>query len=179
MSYSPPNSLSPSQMALAILFLCALAGILGSCSTAATPEGMVATSFEILHARPQTVRVQVTGGQESAPIGRPQITDADFTQALVTSIIKTRTFAKAVTDQNSSADYLLTVTIFSLDKRLMNDDTVRMEAGWIMRRATTGTIVWRESITSESTHGDFQRATEGAARNNIAQGLTKISKLDL
>ena len=179
MNSSPPAYMSPSQKALAILFLCALASILGSCSTAATSEGMVSTSFEILHAHPQTVHVNVTGGQESAPIGRPQITDADFTQALVTSIIKTRTFAKAVTDQNSSADYLLTVTIFSLDKRLLNDDTVRMEAGWIMRRATTGTIVWRESITSEATQSDFQRATEGAARNNIAQALAKISKLDL
>jgi hypothetical protein len=179
MNYSPQNSVSPSQKALAILFLCALASTLGSCSTAATSEGMVSTSFEILHAHPQTVRVQVTGGQESAPIGRPQITDADFTQALVTSIIKTRTFAKAVTDQNSSADYLITVTIFSLDKRLFRDDAVRMEAGWILRRATTGTIVWRESIISESTHSNFQRATEGAARNNIAQALAKISKLDL
>ena len=178
MNFSRSNSMSPSQKALSILFLCALASILGSCSTAATSEGMVSTSFEILHAHPQTVRVNVTGGQESVPIGRPQITDADFTQALVTSITKTRTFAKAVTDQTSSADYLLTVTIFSLDKRLFGD-TVRMEAGWIVRRATTGTIVWRESVISEATHSDFKRATEAAARNNIGQALTKISKLDL
>ena len=178
MNYLTPNAMSPGQKALAILFLCALASTLGSCSTAATSEGMVPTSIEILHAHPQTVRVNVTGGQESVPIGRPQITDADFTQAVITSIINTRTFAKAVTDQTSSADYLLTVTIFSLDKRLFGN-TVRMEAGWILRRATTGTIVWRESIISEATHSDFQRATEAAARNNIAQGLAKISKLDL
>jgi hypothetical protein len=178
MNYSRLNSMSPGQKAQIILFLCALASILGSCSSAATSEGMVSTSFEIMHAHPQTVRVNVTGGQESVPIGRPQITDTDFTQALVTSITKTRTFAKAVTDQASSADYLLTVTIISLDKRLFGD-AVRMEAGWIVRRVTTGTIVWRESVISEATHNNFQRATEAAARNNIAQALAKISKLDL
>jgi hypothetical protein len=178
MNYSPPNYMSPSQKVLAILFLCTLASILGSCSTSATSEGMVSTSFEILHAHPQTVRVNVTGGQETVPIGRPQITDADFTQALVTSIIKTRTFTKALTDQNSSADFLLTVTIFSLDKRLFGD-TVRLEAGWTLRHTTSGAIVWRESIISESMHSNFQRATEGAARNNIGQALAKISKLDL
>jgi len=178
MIHLPPNCQFPRQTALAILFLCVLAGMVGGCSTAATSEGMVSTAFDVSRAHPKTVRIIVTGGQETVPVGRPQITNTDFTQALITSIIKTQTFAKAFAEQNSSADYLLTVTIFSLDKRLFGN-TVRLEAGWTVQRATTGTIVWRESIISESTHSDFQRATEGAARDNIAQALAKISKLDL
>jgi len=166
------------QYSLAVFFLYAVAILLGSCSTAATFEGMVPDSFETTNAHPQTVRISVTGGQQSVAIGRPQITDAAFTQALIASITKSRTFSKVVEDQSSGEDFLLTVTLFSLDKRVFGQ-TVALEAGWTLRRVATGAIVWRESIVSESTHSNFQVATENAARINIAQALAKISKLNL
>jgi hypothetical protein len=162
---------------LALVLLWALAAMLGGCSTAATFEGMVPASFETVNAHRQTVRVNVTGGQESVALGRPQITNSAFAQALVASITKSRTFAKVVEDKTSS-DYLLTVTLFSMEK-LVFGQTVSLEAGWTLQRSTTGTIVWRESITTQSRDGNFQRATEGAARINIGQALTKISKLAL
>jgi hypothetical protein len=56
---------------------------------------------------------------------------------------------------------------------------VKLEIGWTLRFAATGAVVWLESIISESTHSNFQLATEAAARNNIAQALAKISKLNL
>lgn len=171
--YSPVSKrLSP------FLSLWTLAALLGSCSVAATFEGMVPASFETVNAHLQTVRVSVTGGQESVALGRPQITDAAFTQALVASIKEARTFSKVIEDNSPGEDYLLTVTLFSMDK-LVFGQKVKLEAGWTLRRATTGAIVWRESIVSDSTHGDLKAATEGAARNNIAQGLAKISKLTL
>lgn len=160
------------------LSLWMLAALLGSCSATATFEGMVPASFETVNAHLQTVRVSVTGGQESVALGRPQITDAAFTQALVTSIKEARTFSKVIEDNSPSEDYLLTVTLFSMDK-LIFGQTVKLEAGWTLRRAATGAIVWRESIVSDSTHSELKAATEGAARNNIAQGLAKISKLRL
>jgi hypothetical protein len=150
----------------------------GGCSAAATFEGMVPTSFETVNAHPQTVRVNVTGGQESVALGRPQITNSDFTQALVASITKSRTFAKVIEDKTPSEDYLLTVTLFSMEK-LVFGQAVSLEAGWTLQRAATGAIVWRESITSQSSDGDLPRATEAAARINIGQALAKISKLKL
>lgn len=161
----------------ALFLLRALAVMLGGCSTAATFEGMVPASFETVNAHPQTVRVNVTGGQESVALGRPQITNSAFAQALVASITKSRTFAKVVEDKTPS-DYLLTVTLFSMEK-LVFGQTVSLEAGWTLQRSATGAIVWKESISTQSTDGNFQRATEGAARINIGQALTKISRLPL
>jgi hypothetical protein len=139
---------------------------------------MVPTAFETVHAHPQSVRVNVTGGQESVALGRPQITNGAFAQALVTSILKSRTFAKVIDEKTLDGDFLLTVTLFSMDK-LVFGDTVTLEAGWTLQRAATRAIVWRESIVSRSTHSNFQQATEAAARSNIGQALARISKLDL
>jgi hypothetical protein len=139
---------------------------------------MVPTSFETAKSHPQTVRVYVTGGQESVAVGRPQITNSAFSQALTESITKSRTFSRVVEDQSQRADYLLTVTLFSMDKRVFGR-TVKMEAGWTLRRAEVGTVIWQESIITEFTDANIILATEGAARNNIAQGLGKMSKLGL
>jgi hypothetical protein len=63
-----------------------------------------------------------------------------------------------------------------------------MEAGWTLKRANNGAVVWQESVKSEhtATTSDafvgvtrLKMATEGAAKNNVAQGLEKISKLTL
>jgi ABC-type transport auxiliary lipoprotein component len=172
------NKLPLERYSPLVLFLYAAVGWLVGCSAAASFEGMIPTSFETVNNHPQTVRVSVTGGQESVPVGRPQITNAAFTQALIASIGKSRTFAKVIEDQNPTEDYRLTVTLFTLDKRVFGQ-AVTLEAGWTLRRATTGAIVWRESIVSQSAEGNFQQATEAAARNNIAEGLAKISKLNL
>lgn len=164
---------------LPALILWALGAALGGCSTAATTEGMIPTSFETVNAHAKTVRVSVTGGQESVALGKPQITNGDFTQALVVAIGKSRTFAKVIEDKNQGADYLLTVTLFSLDTRVFGRRFVKLEAGWTLRHGGSGTIVWQESILSEDNQGDVIAATEAAARNNIANGLAKISKLKL
>jgi hypothetical protein len=139
---------------------------------------MVPTSFEPARKHAQTVRVNVTGGQETVAVGRPQITNSAFSQALTESITKSRTFSGVVEGQSQRADYLLTVTLFSMDK-LVFGRAVKMETGWTLRRADAGMVVWQESIISEYTDSDIRMATEGAARNNIAQGLGKISKLNL
>ena len=161
----------------ALLLLWALAAMFGGCSAAATFEGMVPTSFETVNAHPETVRVNVTGGQESVALGRPQITNSAFTQALIAAINKARTFSKVIEDTSTTEHYRLTVTLFSMEKRVFGK-AVSLEAGWTLQRAATGAVVWREAIVSESIHSDLKEATEAAARSNIAQALTKISKLD-
>jgi hypothetical protein len=105
----------------------------------------------------------------------------------VDSITKSQTFTSVV--QGKDADYLLTVSLFSIHQPLMRFSlTVKMEAGWILKRTDNGANAWQESITWESTAavGDafpavsrLRMATEGAAKKNIALGLTKICKLNL
>ena len=165
------------QLSSLSLFLCGFVALFSGCATQATFEGMVPTSFQTAKRHPQTVRVDVTGGQDTALMGRPQITNSAFTRALTESIIKSRTFSKVVEDQNQKADYLLTVTLLNMDKRVFGL-TVRIEAGWTLRRTDAGTAIWQEPIISEHTDADARLATEGAARTNIAQGLRRISKLN-
>ena len=160
------------------LFLYSIIASLASCATPATFEGMVPTSFETARKHPYAVRISITGGQEDPAVGRPHITDAAFTKALIESITRSQVFLQVSQDQTAKADYLLTVTIFSMDK-LVFRRKVTMEAGWTLRRADTGTVVWQESIISEFSDSNVKLATEGAARNNIAQSLGRISKLNL
>ncbi|MBC7982580.1 MAG: hypothetical protein H7Y02_01880 [Candidatus Obscuribacterales bacterium] len=63
------------------------------------------------------------------------------------------------------------------------DFTVKMEAGWAIKRVSIGAVAWQGIIKSEhiATTGDavagvarLLMANQGAARNNIALGLAKI-----
>jgi hypothetical protein len=167
--------------------LIACAALLGGCATATTFEGMVPTSVDAAKRHPQSVSVAVSGGQETDAAGKPQISDGTFRQALVEAINRSRTFSSVV--QGSGGDYVLTVALISLDQPSFGlTFTVKMEAGWTLRRASGGAPVWQEPIRSEftATTSDalaavtrLRLATEGAARNNIAQGLGRISRLNL
>jgi len=59
--------------------------------------------------------------------------------------------------------------------KLVFGRTVTMEAGWTLRRVDAGTD---SGTVSEHTDADIRLATEVVARNNIAEGLGKISKLN-
>jgi hypothetical protein len=120
----------------------------------------------------------MTGGQETEVAERSQITNSVFAQALILSIERSQTFAKVVEGQSPVGDYLLTATLFTLDKRVFGR-TLKPEVGWTLRRIDTGVIAWQESIVSEYSEDNVQVATEGAARTNIAQAPGKISKLNL
>lgn len=167
------------QRSRPIIFLYVLLTVLVSCAVPAAFEAMIPNSFETARKHPQSVHVQVTGGQDSEAVGRPHIPNSAFTQALVESIIKSQTFSRVVDEKSSGAEYLLTVTLFSIDKRLFGQ-TVELEAGWTLRRRGGSAVnVWQESIVSEYTGANVKLATEGAARNNIAEGLMKISRINL
>ena len=170
-----------------MLSLLVLSAVFGGCATPANYEGMVPPVIETEKKHPQTVSAMVTGGKETDTIGKSQISDTAFAQALTEAITQSKTFSRVV--QGKGADYLLTVIIFSMDQPNFGlSFTVKMEAGWMLKRVENGQTVWRESIKSEhtATIGDafvgatrLRLATEGAAKNNIAQGLAEISKLNL
>jgi hypothetical protein len=165
-----------------LLSLCTGYTLLTGCATL-THEGMVPTTFQAAKKHSQSVSVSVTGGKE----GGLQISDTMFMKALVDSIAKSQTFSRVV--EGKGGDYLLTVSVFHIEQPAFGFTfTVNLEAGWTLQRTNNGTVVWQESIksTHSATVDDafvgakrMQLATEGAARNNIEQGLAKISQLNL
>ncbi len=170
---------------LLLLFVSML--ILDGCCTTATHEGMIPMNFESSARSQKTVSVSVEGGKELDELKRTQISNAEFREALLQAIANSGAFSRVI--EGNAGDYQLTVAIFSLEQPVFGFSfTVKMEAGWTLKRTATGETVWQESIKSEhtATTGDafvgatrLRLATEGAGRNNIRQGLAKISKLNL
>lgn len=167
--------------AVRLLALVAVAALLGGCA-GLEPQNMVAQPIAGGKHHAGTVSIDVSGG---ASDGLKVSNDA-LKQALAESIAKNQTFSKVI--EGSGGSYLLTVAISSLQQPMFGASfNVKMEAGWTLKRAS-GQTVWQESIQSEhtATMGDamvaatrLKLATEGAARNNIAKGLGKISQLNL
>ena len=134
-----------------------------------------------------SVSVSTGGGAETNPMWKSQISDADLKQALVASINQTKTFSSVV--EGKGGKYNLNVAIFNLTQPGFGlSFTVSVEMGWTLTNAETGAVVWRESIKSSHTAGAtdafagttrLRMATEGAARDNIATGLAKLSALSL
>jgi hypothetical protein len=170
---------------LAIFLSCT--ALLAGCASAPTFDTMIPASVSTEKHHTQSVSVSVSGGKATDAMDKPQISDDAFKQALTESITRSRVFSSVV--QGPGGDYLLSVTLHSLDQPSFGlSFLVKMEAGWTLRRASGGAPVWQESIRSEftaTTSDSFaavtrlRMATEGAARENIAQGLAKISRLNL
>jgi hypothetical protein len=170
-----------------VLVLCACAALLGGCATGASHEAMVPTGITAANKHPQSVSVEVTGGQDTDAVGKSQISNESFAQALEQAITQSETFSRVI--KGSGQDYRLSVVIAGLEQPSFGlSFTVKMEAGWTLKRADTGATVWQEAIRSEHTAGAgdafagvvrLRMATEGAARNNISRGLSRISQLKL
>lgn len=160
--------------------------LLTACATPATYQGMISDRFDIARQHARSVSVSTSGGGETSSVGKPQISDADLTRALVESINRSRIFSAVV--PGSGGDYALQVAIISMEQPTFGGSfTVKMEAAWSLRRSD-GTVVWQEAIRSANTATmddsmvavtRLRLATEGAARENIKQGLGKISRLNL
>jgi len=165
-----------------LLALFTLAALLGGCATQATHEAMVPQTIATTNKHAGTVSIDVSGGSDAAG----KIPNENFKKALAEAIDKSQTFSKVI--EGSSGSYLLMVAMSNLQQPMFGADfTVKLEAGWTLKRAS-GETVWQESILSEhtATMSDslagltrLRLATEGAARNNIAAGLAKISQLKL
>jgi hypothetical protein len=165
----------------ALLFAAVLAGC---ASTTPTSEGMT-PAFTVrgvrgpVHPEPVAIEVKNTG----------QIPGPAFRQALADALTLSRVFARV----SPSGKYVLSVTVNRLEVPESRFDinlnpTVRMEAGWTLKRADTRAEVWQATVRSQYTAGPadtldgkarLRLATEGAARENIALGLQRIAKLKL
>lgn len=170
---------------LSVVALCAAALAMGGCATASKPENMVPTAA-IAGQHAKTTSVVVAGGSATSALGKSQISNEAFQQAIVMSIEKNKTFSSVV--KGAGGDYQLAVTVVSMDQPSFGFSfTVKMEAAWSLKKAD-GTVVMQESIKSEGTAGATEAfagterlrlANEYAARANIAAALEKIGKLSL
>ena len=169
---------------LSVVALCASAVVIAGCASPSKPEGMVPTT-PIAGQHAKTTSVVVAGGSETSSLGKSQISNDAFQQAIAMSIEKNKTFSSVV--KGAGGDYQLAVTVVSMDQPSFGlSFTVKMEAAWSLKKAD-GTVVMQESIKSEGTAGvgdafagveRLRLANEYAARANIATALEKIGKLN-
>ena len=173
--------------ALVTLSMLTVVALASGCATPATHEGMIPADYDVATKHSKTVGVKVGGGQETSSVGKSQISDEAFSNALIESITKSQVFSRVI--QGKGGDYELSVGIISMDQPSFGMDfTVKMEAGWTLKNAANGVVVWQKAIKSQhtATTSDafvgttrLRLASEGAARNNIKQGLAEISRLKL
>lgn len=132
-----------------------------------------------------TVSVQVTGGMNEAE--GPTVGNDDMKAAIEASIRNSGLF-RSISATNGG-DYDLSVFITRIERPSFGFHfTVGMEAGWTLTRAADKTILLRKAVTSTATatFSDaaagatrIRLAVEGAARNNIADGMQAVGALDL
>ncbi len=168
---------------LAAFFACIISG----CATGSLSVKMVPPDYAIQNKHGHTVAVQASGGKETNPLLIPQISDEAFREALIESINKSGAFSAVAALPN--ADYLLDVAIVDLAQPWGGIDmTVTMNAKWTLTSSKDKTVIFQETIAKPYTAAfadafigmeRLKLANEGAARENIREGLRKLSELKL
>jgi hypothetical protein len=163
------------------------AGFLGGCAAPAASRAMMPETATIEKTHPYSVNVEVTGGRATEPTGTPQISNDNFDVAITETLIETKTFAKVHSEK--SGNYELSVIIFNVQQPTSgNSASVTLETGWTLTNRLTGDVVWQKALRSTYTAssdsdvtfvGRLKKATEGAAKDTIKQGVTEIARLDL
>jgi len=161
--------------------------LITGCASPATPRGMQARSVVIRNKYPFTVSVQGIGGRETNPALTSEISGDSFAQAVCDSIVESGVFRTVVPSGNG--DYLLEVSIMNVDKPTVGlDMTATMAVNWELTHVATDKVIFQKVINSTytATVGDalvaikrLRLAQEGAARENIEEGLKRISQLNL
>ena len=161
--------------------------LLAGCASAPTKEAIVIDDASVGAKHPYSVSVSTSGGSETTATGYSTISDEDLAAAIEESITNSRLFASVV--KGTGADYKLNVSQISMSKPMFGFAfTIEMEMAWSLVNTKTGDVVMKESIKSTYTAGAtdafaavtrIRIAVEGAARNNIRQGLQKIAELSL
>jgi hypothetical protein len=170
------------------LALLAIAALLGGCAVPAASRAMIPETAAIEKTHPYTVNVQVTGGRATKPTGTPQISNDNFDEAITETLIKTRTFAKV--QDEKAGNFVLDVIIFDVQQPSSSGGaaSVTLETGWTLTNRLTGEVVWQKALRATYTAssdsdvtfvGRLKKATEGAAKDTIKQGVTEIARLDL
>jgi len=166
-------------------FIVMAAFLLGGCA-GFDREEMVIKNLDITNSHPYSISVSIGNEGEEEGVGLKPIPKEDLLYAIEESIRNGRVFEQVVSGKDG--DFLLNVTVFSLQQPTMGFRmTVKLEAGWTLKKAG-GEIVWQELIKSSYTLGvgdafsgakRLRMVNDGAIRQNIKQGMIKLSSLPL
>jgi len=175
-----------SSRAVAALIL-GTAALLGGCAVApSAPTALTPETIKAAKQHPKSVSVSAPASAQASPAGKGIVTDAAVADALVAAIEKSKTFSRVI--KGAGADYQLSAVLMSTDMPSFGMSfTCKTEMAWSLKRAD-GTAVWQEVIKSEGTAGAGEAfvgterakmAIERSVRENIANGLAKVSGLTL
>ncbi|MCK5226065.1 MAG: hypothetical protein KAQ89_05055 [Planctomycetes bacterium] len=171
-----------------LIFYSGLILLQGGC--AARAYKMVPLDLEVANKHPYSVRVNdPVGGRETSIFWSSQISNSAFAEAITESLVKSGVFKTVI--KGEGADYILDVTILHCDQpvpMISLDVDVKMETQWMLTDAKTFRPVWTD--TFETTYREkltdtflpqerIQRANEGSAKTNIAEGIRRLSMLKL
>jgi hypothetical protein len=155
---------------------------------AAESARMIPTNMEVENKFPYSVTVaESVGGRETNPLWTSQISNTAYTNALSEAIAESGVFEQVIKGQG--ADYILDVTLLKYDQPVIGIDfDVKMKTKWVLTDTKTMTPVWsdefettyRAKLTDAAIAAErLQKANEGSARVNIAEGIKRLSKLQL
>jgi hypothetical protein len=169
-----------------IAAIVASVALLAGCAAPASRESMAVPAVAVKKF-PYTVTVDTAGGADTGAMDSSNISNADLKAAIESSISQSGLFKSVI--QGKGGDYDLTVTVTQLTKPMFGASfTVSMEAGWVLTKASDKSILLRKVVKASYTGGAFDSlvgvtrlrlAVEGAARNNITQGMQAIAELNL
>lgn len=197
---SPPNqpgtinimqrtSTAPNQIKayFQCVFLAPLLALVVGCATGAKPEAMTLGAVNVQNTHEGSATVQVTGGGETNPMWFSGISSEAFQTALIDSMRVSGIFAQIATEGDSG--YRLDVKLVRLIQPMMGFNmTVTAVTEWRLTRVETDKLVMEEFISTPYTatvgaaFAGIKRlrlANEGAARENIQEGIQRISRVNL
>ena len=165
----------------AVLAVATLTG----CASQMTHQEMTPPPVQLAKQHPKSVTVTALPMASSDPVSA-SIAVTELRTALSDAIVASKAFADV---KGEGGDYQLSVQIFNLNTPSFGIAmTSKVEAGWTLKRADTGAVVWQESIKSEHTTGGTEAfvgaerakmSIAGAIRKNISTGLERIGAATL
>ena len=176
-----------SRIALQSALLVLAALISAGCASPARSTAMVPQEFKVTSRHAVPVAVEVSGGHKTNPAWRSDISSEDFSKAIAESISKSGVFSSVVA--KGDAAYQLDVTLVKLLQPVFGFDLkVTAVTEWRLTHVATKKVVSDEFISTPftATVGDafvamerVRLANEGAARDNIKEGIRRLSELSL
>jgi hypothetical protein len=169
------------------LSLVACAVALAGCAAPANRDAMTPTAIASAKKLPYSLSVQTAGGNQTDAMGSSEISNDDLRAAIEKAVTQSSLFKEIV--KGKSGDYELSVIVTRLTKPSIGFSfTVEMEAGWSLVKTSDKSVAMRKSVVSTYTASAgaafagttrLRLAVEGAARENIKNGLEAIAGLNL
>lgn len=175
---------------LAALCLVAAAGLLlvPGCTSPPQSKAITPVGFKTPRQHPVSVivRMERNVGESFDMAGLPELTASTYYEALVTTLKESRTFASV--REQPPADYQLSVNLVKTAMSGAFTINQTVSARWQLTQLSDNRVVFDEfiSTTGKATTGEalvgvkrLRIALERAGQENIKQGLTRLSELNL